>query len=106
VRAVYVLVAILSFVTPQVSTWGAIERSMSGSGAIFLSAPASGITQISRPIAKIDKTFGGCWAITEDAALLHPSGAAPELLTARIDEAPNVDLQGPPLAPRPPPLAL
>ena len=101
-RAAYVLVAILSFATPQVS-WGAIEQSLSGSGAIVLTSPGS-TSQISRAIAKTDKTFGCGWAIPERAAQLHPSGTFAEILLHSIDEAPNVDLHGPPLAPRPPPV--
>ena len=98
----YVLVAILLFATPQVS-WGAVEQSLSGSSAIVLASPASS-AQISRPVAKTDKTFSTGWAISENASLLHPSGVAHELVLSSIDEAPNVDLQGPPLTPRPPPV--
>ena len=101
-RAVYVLVAILSFATPQVS-WGAIEQSLSSSGAIVLASPAASTAQLTRAVVKTDKTFGACWAVTEAAALLRPSGLPHDLAPGEIHESPNLDLDCPPLAPRPPP---
>lgn len=104
-RAVYVLVAILSFATPQVS-WGAIEQSLSGSGAIVLSSPSAGGSHISRAVFKSDKTFGNAGAIaTEFVALFPPIGSL-DSVAAQTCDVPHLDLEGPPLAPRPPPLAL
>ena len=101
-RAVYVLVAILSFVAPQMS-WGAIEQSLSSSGAIVLSAPASGASQISRAVSKVDKIFGGGIVITEFVALFPAIGSL-DSIAAETCDVPHLDLEGPPLAPRPPPL--
>lgn len=101
-RAIFVLAAILSFATPQVS-WGAIEQSLSSSGAIVLSSPASGASQISRAIAKVDKTFGAGLAISEFVALFPPIGSI-DSVAAQTCDVPHLDLEGPPLAPRPPPV--
>ena len=104
VRAVYVLVAILSFATPQVS-WGAIEQSLSSSGAIVLSSPSAGGSHISRAVCKTDKTFGSGFAIsTEFVALCHLIGSI-DYVSAQTCDAPHLDLDLPPLAPRPPPLS-
>ena len=100
-RAIFVLAAILSFAAPQVS-WGAIEQSLSSSGAIVLSSPASGVSHISRAIAKIDKTFGAGVITTEFIALFPPIGSL-DSVAAQTCDAPHLDLEGPPLAPRPPP---
>jgi hypothetical protein len=103
VRAVYVLVAILSFATPQVS-WGAIEHSLSSSGAIVLSSPTAGAAQLSRVQAKPDKTFGCCGAIATDIRpLLPPQDSVGGHCGGSVD-LPNLDLDSTPLAPRPPPL--
>jgi len=104
-RAMFVLAAILSFATPQVS-WRAIESSLSGSGAIVLAAPASGpSSQIARAGSKTDKTFGSGVAIaTEFVALFQLIGSI-DYVSAQTCDAPHLDLDLPPLAPRPPPLS-
>jgi hypothetical protein len=104
-RAMFVLAAVLSFATPQVS-WGAIEAKLSSSGAIVLAAPASGpATQIARAVSKTDKTFGSGSAIsTEFVALYHLIGSI-DYVSAQTCDAPHLDLDLPPLAPRPPPLS-
>ena len=89
-RAMFVLAAILSFATPQVS-WGATEHSLSSSGAMVLSSPASGVSQISRAAL-----------FTAFVALFPPIGS-PDSVAAQTCDAPHLDLEGPPLAPRPPP---
>lgn len=101
-RAIFVLAAILSLAAPQVS-FASLEA-RTGSAVVAMGAPGAGPAQSLRAPVKTDKTFGGCWAITEDSALLHPSGSTHDVVLDLIDEAPNVDLQGPPLAPRPPPV--
>lgn len=104
-RAVYVLVAILSFATPQVS-FGAIEQSLSGSGAIVLSSPSAAGSQISRAVFKSDKTFGHTGALPIEFVALFPPLGSIDCIAAQTCDAPHLDLEGPPLAPRPPPLAL
>jgi spore coat polysaccharide biosynthesis predicted glycosyltransferase SpsG len=103
VRAVYVLVVILSFVAPQVSRT-AIELSRDASASISLAAP-SATSHISRAVTKTDKTFSAAGAIhTECVALFPPIGSL-DYVSAQTCDAPHLDLEGPPLAPRPPPLA-
>jgi short subunit fatty acids transporter len=104
-RAMFVLAAMLSFATPQMS-WGAIESSLSGSGGIVLAAPASAhSSQIARAVSKTDKTFGSGLAISTDfVALYHLIGSI-DYVSAQTCDAPHLDLDLPPLAPRPPPLS-
>jgi hypothetical protein len=101
-RAIVVLAAILSLAAPQVS-FASLEA-RTGSAVVAIAAPGAAPAQALRAPLKTDKTFGGCWAATEDSALLHPSRSAHDVPLDRIEDAPNVDLQGPPLAPRPPPV--
>ena len=98
----FVLAAILSFATPQVS-WGATEHSLSSSGAMVLSSPASGVSQISRAVFKADKTFGSAGALFTAFVALFPPIGSPDSVAAQTCDAPHLDLEGPPLAPRPPP---
>ena len=104
-RAAYVLVAILLFATPQVS-FGAIEQSLSGSGAIVLSSPSAAGSHISRAIVKSDKTFGDAGAVPMAFVALFPPLGSIDCVAAQTCDAPHLDLEGPPLAPRPPPFAL
>jgi hypothetical protein len=101
-RAIFVLATILSFATPQVS-WTAAALSRDASPSISLSAPATS-SQLVRPVVKTEKTasFGGA-VLTEHAALFPPIGSI-DYAIAGTSDAPNLDLSGPPLAPRPPPL--
>ena len=101
-RAMFVLLTILTVATPQVS-WGSFERP-SAYASMSIAAPAVG-SQLARVTAKIDKTFGFGLAIdTERVALLPPFGAFDQRPLTIVD-APNVVLDSPPLAPRPPPQA-
>jgi hypothetical protein len=103
-RAVYVLVAILSFATPQVS-WGAIEQSLSSSGAIVLTSPSAAGSQVSRAVFKSDNTFSHTGAIAPEFVALFPPIGSLDCVSAQTCDAPHLDLEGPPLAPRPPPIS-
>jgi hypothetical protein len=103
-RAVFVLATILCLAAPSVS-WGARAADPSSAGAISISlaAPATAASQIARAVAKADKTFHFGSAIAAHApSILLPAGSI-ELIPRQLPEPPNVDLEGPPLAPRPPP---
>ena len=103
-RAIVVLAAILSFATPQVSRT-AIELSRDASVSISWTAPASSSQLLRAVAAKTDKTFSsGCAIAPVHPALFLPSGSI-DCPIAGTSDAPNLDLSGPPLAPRPPPLS-
>jgi hypothetical protein len=102
-RAIYVLVAILSFATPQVS-WGALEQSLSSSGGIVLASPAASTAQLSRAVVKTDKTFSTTFAIPPAVALLQPHSCGIDYHAVAPADPPNLSLDTPPLAPRPPPV--
>jgi len=102
VRAFLVLVATLSLATPAVSLSVQRELSPLTSSSMSLAAPATG-AQLVRAVTKTDKTFGFGFAIAPaQSALLLPIDTI-ELAPAFTPDAPNLDLTGPPLAPRPPP---
>jgi hypothetical protein len=103
-RAIVVLAAILSFVTPQVSRT-AIELSRDASASISWTAPASSSQLVRAVAAKTDKSFSsGCAIAPVHSALFPPIGSI-DCGFAGTSDAPNLDLSGPPLAPRPPPLS-
>ena len=102
IRAAFVLATILCFAVPQMS-WGAIDISSASTSSMSLGSP-SVATQISRAIAKTDKTFGFGGALAADAPSLLLPVSSIDRLSSVPAEPPNVDLEGPPLAPRPPPL--
>ena len=102
-RAIFVLATILSFATPQVS-WTAAALSRDASPSISLSAPAA-TSQLVRAAVKAEKTvsFGG--AVMPQHVALFPQFGSIDGVSAQTCDAPHLDLEGPPLAPRPPPLA-
>lgn len=102
-RAAFVLATILCLAVPQLS-WGAIELSSASSSSMSLGSP-SVASQIGRAIAKADKIFSFGGALAAGApSLLLPSFSI-EVIASGSPEPPNIDLDGPPLAPRPPPLS-
>lgn len=100
-RAIFVLAAILSFATPQVS-WSAAALSRDASPSISLASPAA--TQLVRPAVKADKTFSASGAISTEFVALFPPLGSIDYVAAQTCDAPHLDLEGPPLAPRPPPV--
>ena len=103
-RAIVVLAAILSFVAPQVSRT-AIELSRDASASISLAAPASSSQLVRAVAAKTDKTFSAGAAIAAERPALFLSIGSIDYISAQTCDAPHLDLEGPPLAPRPPPFA-
>jgi hypothetical protein len=99
-----VVLLILCLSAPQLPS-GSIELRSSQHGCSDLASPSSSSSQIVRAAATADKTFsGGCLAGPESPAL-HRSSQDAETATARPSDPPNLALDCPPLAPRPPPLA-
>jgi len=103
-RAIFVLATILSFATPQVS-WTAAALSRDASPSISLTAPVASSAQVRAVAAKTDKTFGFGFAIGPDRVVLFRPIGSIDAAIAGTSDAPNLDLSGPPLAPRPPPLS-
>lgn len=102
VRAMFVLVTILSFATPSISWSAANELSPLTASTMSLAAPSSG-SQLVRAFAKADKTFSaGLATPVASQPLFQPSYSTDGHSTGSPD-LPNLDLSGPPLAPRPPP---
>ena len=103
-RAIAVLAAILSFAMPQVSRT-ALELSRDASASISLSAPASGSQLVRGVAARTDKSFhSGCTLPADRPAIVASIGSI-DYVSSQTCDAPHLDLEGPPLAPRPPPLS-
>lgn len=103
-RVIFVLVTVLSVGAPPI-TWGAIEVSSAGSASVAMAAPSPGGSLLIRTFAKVDKTFGAGLAIVADAQPLFNPHYTVDGHSLGCDESPNLDLDNPPLAPRPPPAA-
>jgi len=103
-RAIFVLATILSFATPQVS-WTAAALSRDASPSISLTAPAASSQLIRGVAAKTDKTFSAGTAVAADRPGLLPPIGSVDFVAAQTCDVPHLDLEGPPLAPRPPPLS-
>jgi hypothetical protein len=103
VKAVFVLVTILSFATPA-GAWS-VQRELSPltTSSMTLAAPGAG-SLIVRAVVKADKTFGFGFAIAPDVQPLFPLSYSTDGHSNGSIDPPNLDLSGPPLAPRPPPL--
>ena len=99
---VFVLAAILSLATPHVSA-RAMELSRDASSAISLAAP--GAAQLVRPVVKTDKTLSSSGAVTTEFVELFPPIGSIDAVAGQTCDVPHLDLEGPPLAPRPPPLS-
>jgi hypothetical protein len=99
---VFVLATILSFATPHLSA-RAMELSRDASSAISLATPAA--SQLVRPVVKTDKTFSSSGAISTEFVALFPPIGSIDYVAAQTCDVPHLDLEGPPLAPRPPPLS-
>jgi hypothetical protein len=103
VRVLFVLSMVLSVSTPQIS-WVAIDAPVRESGSLALGSSSTAASHIVRAVAKVDKTFSAGAAIAPDGlSIALPAGRTEGAAPGSADP-PNLDLAGPPLAPRPPPL--
>ena len=103
-RAIFVLATILSFATPQVS-WSSIALSREAASSWSLAAPGPGSQLVRAVASKTDKTCGAGLAIAADRPALVAHFISIECSEVRASDPPNLDLDNPPLAPRPPPLS-
>jgi hypothetical protein len=101
VRALLVLVTVLSFATPQVS-WATTQRASGNTIEVSLTAPSVG-TQLVRAAFKTDKTISTGSALALNWVSVFPPFGSIDYVSAQTCDAPHLDLEGPPLAPRPPP---
>ena len=106
-RAIFVLATLLSLALPPVA-WGAsgrLDPSSNATSSLSLAAPATAASQISRAITKSSDGFGLACAIAPDVAAIDLPDSPIALDACHATESPTVDLEDPPLAPRPPPLS-
>jgi len=103
-RAFFVLATILCLAAPPLS-WGAtVDVSSPLAVSMSMGSQAALGSPVIRAIAKADKAFGfGCALAVQTTFLLLPVFTV-EYVATFAPEPPNLNLQGSPLAPRPPPL--
>ena len=104
-RAAFVLALVLSVASPPVA-WGAMADSpLKPVASVSLASSTSAASQLVRDVAKAEKTFSGGWLTAPDAPATSHEFAASALVVHSTTPSPNLSLDCPPLAPRPPPLA-
>lgn len=103
-RAAFVLALVLSVASPPVA-WRAMADSSPKAGApVSLASTTSAASQLVRDTANADKTFSGGWQAAAEAPVHHQEFEGSVLLVHQTSQPPNLSLDCPPLAPRPPPL--
>jgi hypothetical protein len=103
-RAAVVFALILGVVAPPVP-WIAAPEAAPEAGATALASPVSSACALVRSSAKAEKTFGGDWLATLDRQPHHPASEHAIVRVRPTAHTANLDLDNPPLAPRPPPVA-
>jgi hypothetical protein len=104
-RAAFVLALLVSVASPPVA-WSAMADSSPKAGAsVSLASTASAASQLVRDTAKAEKTFSGGWLTAPEAPAHHQEFEGSVLVVHQTSQPPNLSLDCPPLAPRPPPLA-
>jgi hypothetical protein len=98
------LALILCMAAPPIA-WTAAPDSSPAAGTSSLAAPAGGAWALVRNSATAEKTCAADWTVA-----LHPQPHLPssQHTVVRVERAvdlPHLDLDNPPLAPRPPPLS-
>ena len=107
-RATVVLALILGVVAPPVPWIASPEATSQESpkaGATALASPVSSACALIRSSAKAEKTFGGDWLAALDRQPHHPASEHAIVRIAPTTHPSHLDLDNPPLAPRPPPLS-
>lgn len=102
-RATVVLALIVGVIAPPVP-WMAAPDAAPKAGVTALASPVSAACALVRSSAKAEKTFGGDWVAAPDRQPGHPASAHAIVRIAPTTQPSHLDLDNPPLAPRPPPL--
>jgi hypothetical protein len=105
-RAAVVLALILGVVAPPVPWIASAEATAQErpkAGIAALASPVSAACALVRSSAKAEKTFGGDWFATIDRQPRHPASEHAIVRVAPTTQPSHLDLDNPPLAPRPPP---
>ena len=102
-RAALVLALVIGVIAPPVP-WTASPESTPRTGMTALASPVSAACALVRSSAKAEKTFGGDWLATVDRQPHHPASEHALVRVAPTTQPSHLDLDNPPLAPRPPPL--
>lgn len=102
-RAAVVLALILGVVAPPVP-WTASPEVTPKTGSSALASPVASTCALVRSSAKAEKAFGGDWLATIDRQPHHPASEHAIVRVAPTTQTSHLDLDNPPLAPRPPPV--
>jgi hypothetical protein len=102
-RPAVVLALVVGVAAPPL-TWGRAPDLSANAGAAALASPSATICKLGRNSAKAEKTFAGEWAATLDRQPQDPASGHAIVRVAPAAQASHLDLDTPPIAPRPPPL--
>lgn len=103
-RAAFVLALVLGVASPPVA-WSAMADSpLKSAASVSLASSPSAASQLVRDSAKADKTFSGGWLTPPESPAQHQAFEGSVLSAKQATPPPNLPLDCPPLAPRPPPL--
>ena len=80
------------------------DSPLKSAASVSLASSTSAASQLVRDIAKAEKAFAGGWLAAPDAPVHHQKFEGSVLVVHETTQPPNLSLDCPPLAPRPPPL--
>jgi hypothetical protein len=103
VRAAVVLALVIAVSAPPVP-WTVSPDAAPKAGATALASPVSAACALVRGSAKAEKTFAGDPFAAIDRQPRHPAGQHAIVRATPNAQPSHLDLDNPPLAPRPPPL--
>jgi hypothetical protein len=102
-RAVFVLALILSVAAP-LAAWPAAGKPAPASATdSAMASPAGTLCQLVRDSAKAEKTFSNGWFATPPRTATLPAPSDADDAFAHASQLHSLAIDGPPLAPRPPP---
>ena len=104
-RATVVLALVLSVASPPVAWSAMADAPLKSGAAVSLASTTSAASQLVRDTAKAEKTFSGGWLNAPETPAHHQAFEGSVLVVDQAAQPPNLSLDCPPLAPRPPPLA-
>jgi hypothetical protein len=98
------LALILCIAVPPMA-WTATPDSSPSAGASSLASPAAAACALVRNSANAEKTLSGDWSAGLDGQPHHPASEHAVFLPERTTDPSHLDLDNPPVAPRPPPFS-
>lgn len=105
-RAAFVLALVLSVSSPPVAWTAMADARLKSPASVSLASTTSAASQLARDTAKAEKTLAGGSLIGPVALADHHEFDGSVLVVQQAPPPPNLPLDCPPLAARPPPLSV